>query len=209
MSRSLRETVEEMRQVETILVIDPTPFLSGAEDDARILEEVRILGELGYRVEVCTASGGQDFDGVAVHRAPRVPRVGPAARGPSLRRLLADLLLLGTAGRVLRRARPCLILAQRHGGALVGGILGRLHRIPCVAELPGSVTGELAARGLARQSPVVQGCLRALERWIDGLPDHLIVRSAAMAADLRVRFGVPSHRVTLVPDAAVRGFYAE
>jgi glycosyltransferase involved in cell wall biosynthesis len=71
------------------------------------------------------------------------------------------------------------------------------------------VTRELAARGLARRSPVVHAGLRALERWIDGLPDHLVVRSAAMASDLRVRFGVPSHRITLVPDAAARDFGAE
>jgi glycosyltransferase involved in cell wall biosynthesis len=207
--RSLRETVEEMRRAETILVIAPTPFLSGVEGDARILEEVRILGDLGYRIEVCTAPGGRDVEGVAVHRAARVPRLGADPRGPSLRRLLADLLLLGTAQSVLRRTRPCLILAHRHGGALLGGILGRLHGIPCVAELPGSVTRELAARALARRSPVVRGCLRAVERWIDGLPDHLVVRSVAMAEDLRARFGVATDRVTLVPDAVGSGFGVE
>jgi glycosyltransferase involved in cell wall biosynthesis len=202
---SLRETVEGVRRVETVLVIVPTPFLSDAAGDARILEEIRLLSELGYRVEVCAAPGGRDVPGVRLHRAPRVPGPPPGA-GLSFRRLVADLLLFATARSVLRRTRPCLVHAHRHGGALLGGVLGRLHGVPCLAELPGSVTGELGQRDLARRSPVAFRLLRLLEGWTVAIPDHLVVRSAAMAADLRTRFAVPVERVTLVPDAPGSGF---
>jgi glycosyltransferase involved in cell wall biosynthesis len=202
-SRILREAVEDVRKVETIVVIAPTPFFTDCGGDVRIREEILLLRDLGYRIEVCTAPGGRDPEGVRVHRAPGLAGLARATPGPSLRRLISDLLLLATCARVIRRTRPCLLHGHRHGGALIGGILGPLFGVPCVADLPGSLSRERVGRGW------VAPWLRGIERWIDRLADHLVVSSGPMAEDLRARFAIPAECITHVPDAVGHGFAAE
>jgi glycosyltransferase involved in cell wall biosynthesis len=188
-------------------VLAPTPFFADRGCHVRIYEEVRLLQDLGWYVEVVTYHNGRDMPGVFTRRTPNLPWYRKLGPGPSYHKLYLDLLLLFRAMRVVREIRPKIIHAHLHEGAFLGVILGKLFRIPCVADLQGSLTKELSDYKFAGHNRLVYRLLQAIEGWVDRSSHHLLVSSDAMIEDLRDRFGVSPERITLVKDGVGRGFF--
>ena len=189
------------------LVLAPTPFFADRGCHVRIYEETRLLQDLGWYVEVVTYHNGRDMPEVFTRRTPSFPWYRKLGPGPSYHKLYIDLLLLFRCIRVIREIRPRIIHAHLHEGAFLGVLLGRMFGIPCVADLQGSLTKELADYRFAGRNRIVYRVLKAVEGWVDRHSDHLIVSSDAMIEDLQERFGVPAERITLVKDGVGRGFF--
>ena len=184
-----------------ILMLAPTPFFGDRGCHVRIYEEIRALQRLGHTVWVCTYPVGKDPDGITTWRSWRVPWYRRQELGPSLHKLYLDPMLLLRAVGVVRRFRPHLLHAHLHEGAFLGAFLSRLFRLPLVAGLQGSLTGELEAHGFFRRFPGWAAPFRKLERWIVHQPDLLLASSTAFAATLREAFGVPEQRIVRLLDA--------
>ena len=130
-----------------VLMVAPTPFFGDRGCHIRILEEVRALRGLGVETLVATYAVGRDHPEVRTVRAPRVPWVKTLPVGFSPHRPYLDGLLFGTTLRAARRFRPDILHGHLHEGAAIAAVVGRLVRRPAVADLQGSVAGEMIAHG--------------------------------------------------------------
>ncbi|MCA9752915.1 MAG: glycosyltransferase family 4 protein, partial [Gemmatimonadetes bacterium] len=192
----------------SILVIAPTPFFADRGCHVRIYEETRLLQHLGYHVEICTYHHGRELPGVFTRRTPNFPWYKKLGPGPSLHKFYVDIFLLFRCLAVAREIRPAVIHAHLHEGAFFGAIVSRLLRIPCVADLQGSLTGELADYGFGGKNRLLYGILRTVENWINRSVDHIVVSSAAFREDLIQRFKIPEDRVTEVRDGVGESFFS-
>lgn len=185
-----------------VLKIAPTSFFSDYGCHVRILEETLALQALGSRVTICTYHSGSNVRGLDIRRALGLPGRNRVHIGSSPARLVLDSLLSLRALLAAIQVRPDIIHAHLHEGALIGGVLSRLWRVPLVFDFQGSLTSEMIDHGflgLTRESRLY-GPLRRLESLIDGLPD-LVLTSSHNAASVLVRdFNYPADKVHPLPD---------
>jgi glycosyltransferase involved in cell wall biosynthesis len=183
-----------------VLMVAPTPFFGDRGCHVRILEEARALRGLGVEVLVATYPVGRDVQEIPTVRSLRLPWVRRLPVGFSIHKPYLDLLLLVAAARAARRFRPDIVHGHLHEGAALAAVLGRLLGRPAVADLQGSVTGEMVAHGdLPSRGPLLALARRG-ERWIVGWPVRLLPSSRNFAQELRERWGVPSERIVTLPD---------
>jgi glycosyltransferase involved in cell wall biosynthesis len=184
-----------------VLAIAPTPFFGDRGCHVRIYEEVRALQALGLDTLVVTYPDGREVAGVPTRRSARLPGVRPSALGPSWSRPLLDLALLREVLRAVRTFRPDLVHAHLHEGAFLATLVRARTGLPFVADLQGSLTGELIDHGFLRpRGPLVRG-VRALEAWLVRRPDAILVSSAAASDPVAGRHADRS-RIVWLPDGA-------
>ncbi|MCS7002200.1 MAG: glycosyltransferase family 4 protein [Dehalococcoidia bacterium] len=177
----------------------PTSFFADYGCHVRIYEESRALQRLGHRVTVVTYHRGNDVPNLPIARAwglRRSPKLGSYRRKP-----LYDLLLLLRALQVAASIRPTMIHAHLHEGALIGGIVSAIFRVPLVFDFQGSLVSEMVDHRFLSTESRWYPAMQWLERVINRLPDAIIT-SSRNAADILLRdFGVSPARVATVPDA--------
>ena len=167
----------------------------------RIYEEVRALAARGVECEIVTYPTGNDPPGLTVRRAPRVPGIGVRAVGPGYTRPIVDATLLATALSTARRFQPDVIHAHLHEGIAIGTVLRRRLGIPLIADLQGSLVGELADHGFLSNGSMGASLVGRVERWLVRQPDVLLASSSASQRLLEVQ-GVAPDRVVWFPDGA-------
>ncbi|MGH7359779.1 MAG: glycosyltransferase, partial [Candidatus Rokuibacteriota bacterium] len=182
------------------LMVAPTPFFGDRGCHIRILEEARALHRLGVQTLVVTYPVGRDHPEVSTVRTPRVPWVRTLPVGFSPHRPYLDAMLLGTTLRTARRFRPDILHGHLHEGAAVAAVAGRLVGRPAVADLQGSVVGEMIAHGHLPPRGPLPASLRRLERWVLRWPARLLPSSENFARELVETWRVPRARVVLLPD---------
>jgi glycosyltransferase involved in cell wall biosynthesis len=183
-----------------VLMIAPTPFFSDRGCHIRILEEARALRPLGVEVLVATYHLGRDVPEVPTVRTPRVPWVRRLPVGFAVHKPYLDALLLGTALRAARRFRPDVLHGHLHEGASIAAAVGRLVGRPAVADLQGSVAGEMGAHGQLPGRGPLPRLVRGLERRAVRWPRRLLASSSNFARELVDVWGVPEERVEVLPD---------
>ncbi|RMF29867.1 MAG: glycosyltransferase family 1 protein [Chloroflexi bacterium] len=188
-------------------MIAPTSFFADYGCHVRILEEARVLQKLGHQVTIVTYYKGRDLPDLRILRTRPVPWRAEYEVGSSRHKIAFDLLLSWKALTVVLRERFDLIHAHLHEGALIGGVLSRLRRLPLVFDFQGSLTGEMVDHNFLNPHGPWYRPARWLERRIDHLPDAILT-SSHHAAGLLVRdFGVPPYRIQPLPDAVNLGFF--
>jgi len=183
-----------------VLMVAPTPFFGDRGCHIRILEEVRALRGLGVESLVTTYPVGRDHPEVQTVRAPRVPWVRTLPVGFSPHRPYLDALLLGTTLRAARRFRPDVLHGHLHEGAAIAAIVGRLTGRPAIADLQGSVAGEMIAHGHLPPRGLLPAALRRLERSVLHWPTRLLPSSANFVTELLEVWRIPPARVVLLAD---------
>jgi glycosyltransferase involved in cell wall biosynthesis len=78
--------------------------------------------------------------------------------------------------------------------------LGRLVGRPAVADLQGSLTGELVDHGTLPARGPLPAVVRRLERAILRGPTRILASSTWLARELAERWGVPASRIVPLPD---------
>jgi glycosyltransferase involved in cell wall biosynthesis len=163
-----------------ILVIAPTPFFADRGCHVRIFEEVRALQAQGHCTTICTYHIGRDIDGFDIRRSLNVPWYSKLTAGPSLHKFYVDLFLLWTVLRACRSLKPDIIHAHLHEGILIGKTASLVFRIPLVADLQGSLTGELADHKFFKKGSLAHRLFGALEHWLVRMPDATLTSSTKM-----------------------------
>jgi glycosyltransferase involved in cell wall biosynthesis len=121
--------------------------------------------------------------------------------GPGYTRPIVDATLLATALSAARRFKPDLIHAHLHEGIAVGTVLRRRLRAPLVADLQGSLVGELVDHGFLSNGSVAASLVGRVERWLVRQPDAILASSSA-ALRLLESQGADPRRLVWFPDGA-------
>jgi glycosyltransferase involved in cell wall biosynthesis len=186
-----------------ILMIAPTSFFGDYGGHIRIFEETRILQAMGHRVAIVTYNKGSDLPGLDIRRTARLPWRAEYDVGSSRHKFAFDVYLAVQSLIEGMRFRPDVIHGHMHEGALIGGVLARLLRVPLVFDFQGSLTGEMSDHGFIDPDGRLFPWVRRVERYISGeLPDAILTSSLRATELLRDEFEVPADLIHPLPDCA-------
>lgn len=183
-----------------ILVVAPTPFFADRGCHVRILEETRALMALGHRVTICTYHIGKDVPGLEIVRSLRVPWYSKLSAGPSIHKPYVDVFLLWTVIRTCLTSRPDIIHAHLHEGVAIGKIASLLFRVPLVADLQGSLTGELLQHHFIGKGGLFHLIFRWAERMLTRFPDITLISSRSTFRSLADGGGELARKVRVLAD---------
>lgn len=189
------------RRTFRVLMVAPTSFFADYGCHVRILEEARILQQLGHDVTVLTYANGSNVPGLHIVRTLPIPWRQHYEVGSSRHKILFDALLgLRLAG-LLAERKYDVIHAHLHEGALLGEAMGWLQGTPVVFDFQGSMTEEMIDHHFLNRSGSSYGLLRRLETRLDR-SSRLIFTSTTNARRLLIdEFGCNPKRVETLPDS--------
>lgn len=188
-----------------VLHIAPTPFFADRGCHIRIEGIAKSLEQLGYDNLVCTYHHGRDVDGVNTSRISTIRGYTQTEAGPSKYKLWADWKLLWLVIKEINRAKPKVIHAHLHEGLMIGLVAKTLlfwKRIPMVADMQGSLTGELTAHGTFKKHPWLRWPTKLIERTLMMCAKTIVCSSPHSLAKLTTDFGLDETNVSLVQDGA-------
>lgn len=183
-----------------ILMVTPTSFFMDYGGHVRILEETLALQRLGHQVTVVTYYKGNDVPGLDIRRSAPLPWHTEYEVGSSRHKLAFDIYLLLKAWQVAWQIRPHLIHGHMHEGALIGGFLSRLFRIPLVFDFQGSLSGEMVDHGFLKAGGILHKVVRRLEKFICSLPQATLTSSLRSVRLLEDEFAVRPRTIYPLPD---------
>ncbi len=187
-----------------ILMVTPTSFFSDYGGHIRILEETRALQALGHKVAIVTYHKGSNLPGLDIRRTPPLPWHNDYEVGSSRHKYAFDVYLMWQAMREALRFRPDIIHGHMHEGALIGGIVAKVLRIPLVFDFQGSLTGEMVDHHFLKGHGRRYTVFHRLEQFIDNNLSNAILTSSIQAATLlKNNFHVPAANIHPLPDCAV------
>ncbi len=188
-----------------VLHIAPTPFFADRGCHIRIEGIAKSLGVLGYDNLICTYHHGRDVDGTNTSRINPISAYTQTEAGPNKHKLWADWKLLWLVIKEVNQTKPAVIHAHLHEGLMIGLAVKTMlfwRRIPMVADMQGSLTGELAAHGTFKKHPYLQWPVKLLERTLMRFVKTVVCSSPHSLAKLNSEFGLGEHKVSLVQDGA-------
>lgn len=109
-----------------ILMIAPHPFLSNRGSPLNTFNKIKTLSKLGHNVTLLTYPEGTDVPGFKIIRVPLIPFFKNIPIGPSIHKVLYDILLLSKGISIIRNQRFDVIHAHEIDGAIIGAILKKM-----------------------------------------------------------------------------------
>jgi glycosyltransferase involved in cell wall biosynthesis len=106
---------------------------------------------------------------------------------------------------VARQIRPHIVHGHMHEGALIGGFVARILRLPLVFDFQGSMTSEMVDHGFLSSSSLAYSFFRLFEGLACKLPDAILTSSYRAVDLLKDEFGVDSSRIYPLPDCVDTG----
>ncbi len=189
-----------MLQAYRILMLAPTSFFADYGCHVRILEEARILRQLGHHVTIATYHNGGPVADLDIRRTLSIPWRRDYEVGSSKHKIVFDALLGWKALGLLARGKYDVIHAHLHEGALIGQVLSRLFGLPMVFDFQGSLTGEMIDHHFVKRGSAFYRALLRLETWLDRSSSMIVTSSAQAAQLLCDTFGCRSEQVQVLPD---------
>ena len=183
-----------------VLMLAPTMFFADYGAHVRILEEATSLRALGHRITILAYPNGRDIAGLDVIRCWGVPFNYRIIVGSSRHKFYLDVMLGLKSLETLVRVKPDIVHAHLHEGALIGGVLSKLWRVPLIFDFQGSMTSEMIDHHFLEPDSVLYRPLYWLEKQIDRLPDAVITSSRNAANLLRTEFGRTDGKVHTISD---------
>lgn len=188
-----------------ILQIAPTPFFADRGCHIRIEGIVRCLTQLGYRNTVCTYHHGRDIDGVTTKRISPIKGYTQTEAGPSKYKLWADWKLLWLTIKHYRALKPVAIHAHLHEGLMIGLVIKLLffwRQTPLIADMQGSLTGELESHGSFKKYPFLRWPTKTLEQVLMWCANTIICSSPHSLNKIKNDFGITDNKISLAQDGA-------
>lgn len=186
-----------------ILMVAPTSFFSDYGGHIRILEETLALQALGHQLAIVTYYKGNDVTGLDIRRTARLPWHTEYEVGSSRHKLAFDVYLAAQTLLEGLRFRPDIIHGHMHEGALIGGVLAKLLRVPLVFDFQGGLTAEMVDHKFLNPNGRIYPWVYGLEKRIcNFFPQAIFTSSLRAARLLTEQFQVPTHRIHPLPDCA-------
>ena len=120
--------------------------------------------------------------------------------GPARSKLLLDALLALKIFLVALRWKPDIIHAHLHEGALIGGVLSRLLRVPLIFDMQGSMTSEMVDHRFIAANGIIFKLAYWLEARIVHLPRLILTSSQNAARVLTDEFHIAAEKITRLSD---------
>jgi glycosyltransferase involved in cell wall biosynthesis len=132
-------------------MLAPEPFFEPRGTPFSEYHRIKVLGELGHRVDLVTYPFGANVElpNLRIIRAPRPPGLRRVPIGPSWPKVLLDAFLIPTAIRQARRERYDAIHSHEEAG-LLGVWLSRRLGIPHLYDMHSSLPQQLTNFRFAR-----------------------------------------------------------
>lgn len=126
-------------------MLAPEPFFQPRGTPFSEYHRIKALVELGHSVDLVTYPIGADVQlpNLRIIRSARPPFIATVPTGPSVTKLLLDVMLMATAWRQARRERYDLIHSHEEAG-LLGVWLARRLRIPHLYDMHSSLPQQLS-----------------------------------------------------------------
>ncbi len=188
-----------------VLHIAPTPFFADRGCHIRIEGVANCLADLGFDSLVCTYHHGRDIDGVRTSRISSIKNYTKTEAGPSKYKLWADWKLLWLVIKEIRKHNPSVIHAHLHEGlmiALVAKLILFWRRIPLVADMQGSLVGELETHGSFKKFPWLKWLIKLIERILMRFAKTIVCSSAHSLEKIKSEFSLSDTKISLVQDGA-------
>ena len=185
-------------------MLAPQPFFEPRGTPFSVLGRLKALSELGHEIDLVTYHVGQDvtIPGVTIHRTPRVGFIKSVKIGPSITKLLLDLLVLFKAVQLLRKKRYGLLHTHEEA-SFFGVLLAKLFKVRHLYDMHSSPTEQLSnfkytnfgplirlfwwvERRVVKSSSAVITICPALEdhvRAIDGAVPQVMIENVANIVD--------------------------
>jgi glycosyltransferase involved in cell wall biosynthesis len=112
-----------------ILMIAPEPFLTNRGSPLNVYSKVRTLSGFGHNITLLTYPEGVNVPNLRIIRVPRMPFLKNIPIGPSIHKVVYDILLLVYGLRIILRNRFDVIHAHEIDGATIGALLKNACRI--------------------------------------------------------------------------------
>jgi len=127
-----------------ILLLAPHPFYQARGTPIAVKTVLEFLSERGDTVDVLTYAEGSDVSipNCTVHRIPRVPGLQGIRPGFSVKKVLSDILMVGSCLRLVRRTRYDLIHAVEES-AFIAAAMRALTGVPYVYDMDSSLAEQL------------------------------------------------------------------
>ena len=183
-----------------ILMVAPTSFFKDYGGHIRIFEEASTLQEMGHSVTIVTYDIGDDMPGLTIRRTRSLPYHADYEVGSSRHKVTFDFYLLLKTIEVARQIRPHIVHGHMHEGALIGGFVARMLRLPLVFDFQGSLTSEMVDHGFLSPGSLAYSFFRLFEGLACKLPDAILTSSYRAVDLLKDEFGVDSSRIYPLPD---------
>jgi glycosyltransferase involved in cell wall biosynthesis len=153
-----------------ILMLAPQPFFEPRGTPFSVLGRLKALSALGHEVDLLTYHVGKDvaIPGAVIHRTPNIRFIKSVKIGPSLPKILLDLLLLFKAIQLLRKNNYDLLHTHEEA-AFFGIVLSRIFRIPHLYDMHSSLTQQLSNFRYSKFGPLV--------RFFDWM-EHQVINSS-------------------------------
>jgi glycosyltransferase involved in cell wall biosynthesis len=127
-----------------ILLLAPHPFYQARGTPIAVKTVLEFLSERGDTVDVLTYAEGAavSIPNCTVHRIPRVPGLQGIRPGFSVKKVLSDVLMIGSCLRLVRRTRYDLIHAVEES-AFIAAAMRALTGVPYVYDMDSSLAEQL------------------------------------------------------------------
>ena len=131
-----------------VLVLAPQPFFQNRGTPIAIRLLATELAALGHEVHLLVFHEGEDvaMPGVILHRAARIPGLGPIPPGFSFGKILCDLALFGKACSLMRRRRsgkPFDVVHACEEAVFLARALKTLFGVPYIYDMDSSLPTQL------------------------------------------------------------------
>jgi len=184
-----------------VAMVAACPFPANYGTPGAIREVSQALASLGHDIHVVTYPFGEDLpiEGAKVWRPWYWRKPTGFHAGPSMEKLLLDLLVLIKLCRVIRRERIAIIHAHNYESALIAFAAKLLTGRPLVYNAVNLMRDELHTYPVLPAGPA-RLLARFLDWFVTKVPDHFICVTKELCDHL-IRTGVPVSRIAYVPCA--------
>ncbi|MEL6640188.1 MAG: glycosyltransferase, partial [Pseudomonadota bacterium] len=189
----------------SVLHIAPTPFFADRGCHIRIAGIEKSIAALGYSNIVCTYHHGRDVDGVKTRRIKPIPAYTQTEAGPSKYKLQADWRLMWLVFNEVRKNKPDVIHAHLHEGLMIGIAVKTMlfwKRIGLIADMQGSLLGELDEHGAFKKRAWLRTPVRLIEKTLLKLARTVVCSSAHSMEKFAADFNLNRDKLFLVQDGA-------
>jgi glycosyltransferase involved in cell wall biosynthesis len=127
-----------------ILLLAPHPFFQDRGTPLAEKSLIEFLSGEGHEVDVLTYHEGEDVTvpGCRIHRILPIPGVRDLRPGFSMKKVLCDALMFGSAARLMRQRRYDLVHAVEES-VVIAAMLGKVFKIPYVYDMDSSLPEQL------------------------------------------------------------------
>jgi len=149
-----------------ILMLAPEPYFQPRGTPISVYFRLKALSELGHRVDLVTYPLGKDeaFPLVSIHRTLRPPLLKRIKVGPSLAKILLDVLLFVRSAPLLLTRSYDLVFSHEEA-SWFGAVLARIRGIPHLYDMHSSLPQQLENFRFTRSRILVRLFAR-LERFV-------------------------------------------